>query len=120
VYDELGRWEWDIVRSVRVPMDVGLNYYGWTDQQALLFWKKNIRGQDNIAMREIARLRRWPAQCITYKYGASQILGWKNTLQKKKGKAFDIRKFHDSILNNGSLPLFMVRENVFNNDNGHI
>ena len=36
-YDELGKWEWDIVRSVRVPLDVGLNYYGWTDQQALEF-----------------------------------------------------------------------------------
>jgi len=113
IYDELGRWEWDIVRSVRVPMDVGLNYYGWTDEQALQFWKQNIRGQDDIAMREIARLRRWPAQCITYKYGAAQILAWKNALQKQKGKAFDIKKFHDSILNHGSLPLFMVRENVF-------
>jgi len=39
-YDELGKWEWDIVRSVRVPLDVGLNYYGWTDEQALAFWKK--------------------------------------------------------------------------------
>jgi len=115
IYDELGRWEWDIVRSVRVPMDVGLNYYGWTDQQALEFWKQNIRGQDDIAMREIARLRRWPAQCITYKYGAAQILSWNNALQKQKGKAFDIKKFHDSILNHGSLPLFMVKENVFDN-----
>lgn len=112
IYDELGRWEWDIVRSVRVPMDVGLNYYGWTDQQALQFWKKNIRGQDEIAMREIARLRRWPAQCITYKYGASQILAWKKALQEKQRKSFNIKKFHDSILNHGSLPLFMVRQNV--------
>jgi uncharacterized protein (DUF885 family) len=112
-YDELGKWEWDIVRSVRVPLDVGLNYYGWTDQQALDFWKKNIRGQDDIAMREIARIRRWPAQVVTYKYGALQILHWKQELQKKQGKDFDIRDFHDRVLNHGSLPIFMVRENVF-------
>lgn len=112
-YDELGKWEWDIVRSVRVPLDVGLNYYGWTDQQALDFWKKNIRGQDGIAMREIARIRRWPAQVVTYKYGALQILHWKQALQKKQGKDFDIRDFHDRVLNHGSLPIFMVRENVF-------
>ncbi len=112
-YDELGKWEWDIVRSVRVPLDVGLNYYGWTDQQALDFWKKNIRGQDDIAMREIARIRRWPAQVVTYKYGALQILHWKEALQKKQGKGFDIKDFHNRVLEHGTLPLFMVKENVF-------
>jgi len=112
-YDELGKWEWDIVRSVRVPLDVALNYYGWTDEQALAFWKKNIRGQDDIAMREIARMRRWPAQVVTYKYGALQILHWKEELQQKQGTQFNIRDFHSRVLDHGSLPLFMVKENVF-------
>jgi len=112
-YDELGKWEWDIVRSVRVPLDVGINYYAWTDAQALAFWKKNIRGQDDIAMREIQRVKRWPAQVVTYKYGALQILHWKQELQKKQGKNFNIKDFHDRVLNHGSLPLFMVKENVF-------
>lgn len=114
-YAELGKWEWDIVRSVRVPLDIGLNYYGWTDKQALDFWKKNIRGQDDIAMREIARLRRWPTQCITYKYGALQLSRWKEDLQKTQGANFDIRDFHSRVLNHGSLPIFMVKENVFGN-----
>ncbi|WP_184542451.1 DUF885 domain-containing protein [Mucilaginibacter sp. FT3.2] len=112
-YNELGKWEWDIVRSVRVPLDVGLNYYGWTDQQALAFWKKNIRNQDDIALREIARMRRWPAQVVTYKYGALQILHWKEELQKKQGKNFNIKDFHSRVLDHGSLPLFLVKENVF-------
>jgi uncharacterized protein (DUF885 family) len=112
-YDELGKWEWDIVRSVRVPLDIGLNYYGWTDEQALAFWKKNIRNQDDIAMREINRMRRWPAQVVTYKYGALQILHWKEQLQQKQGSKFDVKKFHSSVLDHGSLPLFLVKENVF-------
>jgi uncharacterized protein (DUF885 family) len=111
-YDELGKWEWDIVRSVRVPMDIGLNYYGWTDEQALAFWKKNIKNQDDIALREIARVKRWPAQCITYKYGAGQIMQWKQILQKREGAKFNIKAFHDKILNLGSLPVFMVGEIV--------
>jgi uncharacterized protein (DUF885 family) len=115
-YDEMGKWQWDIVRSVRVPLDVGLNYYGWTDQQALDFWKKNIRGQDKIAMREIARIRRWPAQVVTYKYGALQILHWEEELRKKQGQNFNIIDFHDRILNHGVLPLFMIKENVFKNE----
>jgi len=111
-YDELGKWQWDIVRSVRVPLDVALNYYGWTDQQALDFWKKNIRGQDDIAMREIARIRRWPAQVVTYKYGALQMMHWKQELKKKQGSHFNIRDFHNRVLNHGVLPLFMVKENA--------
>lgn len=114
-YNELGKWQWDIVRSVRVPLDVGLNYYGWTDEQALAFWKKNIRGQDDIAMREIARIRRWPAQVVTYKYGALQIMHWKEELKKKQYGRFSIKNFHDRVLDHGNLPLFMVKENVFRN-----
>lgn len=112
IYDELGKWEWDIVRSVRVPLDVALNYYGWTDEQALAFWKKNIPNQDDIAMREINRMRRWPAQVVTYKYGADQIMQWRNELMKKEKQNFDIRAFHDRVLNKGSLPFFMVKRNV--------
>jgi len=115
-YDELGKWEWDLVRSVRVPMDIGLNYYGWTDEQALAFWKKNIKNQDDIALREIARVKRWPAQCITYKYGAAQIMQWRQAIQKREGTKFNIRNFHDRILNLGSLPVFMVKERVLAED----
>ena len=58
-------------------------------------------------------MRRLPAQVVPYKYGALQILHWKETLQKEQGKDFDIEEFHDRVLNHGSLPLFMVKENVF-------
>lgn len=112
-YDKLGKWEWDIVRSVRVPLDVGLNYYGWTDEQALEFWKKNIRNQDDIAMREIKRLRRWPAQAITYKYGAAQIMSWKAKMRALQGAGFDEKAFHDRVLKCGRLPLALIRERVF-------
>jgi uncharacterized protein (DUF885 family) len=113
-YDELGRWEWDIVRSVRVLLDVALNYYGWTDEQALDFWKKNIRGQDDIAMREITRMRRWPAQVVTYKYGSAQIQQWKKKWQQQLGPHFNIKDFHDKVLNQGSLPLAILKQVVLN------
>jgi uncharacterized protein (DUF885 family) len=109
-YSELGKWEWDIVRAVRIPMDIGLNYYGWTDAQALVFWKTNIRGQDDIAMREIARVKRWPVQAITYNYGAAQIKAMRDKLQKMQGAKFDIKDFHDRVLSAGVLPWFMVQK----------
>lgn len=112
-YDRLGKWEWGIVRSIRLPIDVGVNYYGWTNEQALTFWKKYIKGQDDIAMREIQRVRRWPAQVITYKYGAAKLMEWKAQLIKRQGDRFDIKDFHNRVLSHGSLPFFMLRENVF-------
>lgn len=111
-YAELGKWEWDIVRAVRIPMDIGLNYYSWTDAQALAFWKQNIRNQDDIALREIARVKRWPAQAISYNYGAMRIKQIKQELQKKQGSKFNIRDFHERVLSSGFLPWFMVERNV--------
>lgn len=109
IYDELGKWEWDIIRSVRVAMDVGINYYGWNDQSALAFWKQHIQGRDTIGTREIARMKRWPCQVITYKYGADKILKWKAKFEKKKN--FNLKEFHRVILENGSLP-FSILEDV--------
>lgn len=111
IYDELGKWEWDIVRSVRVAMDVGINYYGWSDEKALEFWQQHIKEQDNIGLREIARMKRWPCQVITYKYGADKILKWKTKFEKKK--QFNLKQFHRVILKNGSLP-FSVLEKIIN------
>ncbi|MBA2249207.1 MAG: DUF885 domain-containing protein [Chitinophagaceae bacterium] len=114
-YDELGKWEWDIVRSVRVLIDIGLNFYGWSDDKALACWNKYIVNQDAIAMREINRMKRWPAQVITYKYGAEKIMSWKEKEMQAMGNAFNIKKFHDKILAHGSLPFFLVERNIFTN-----
>ncbi|WP_298511605.1 DUF885 domain-containing protein [uncultured Kordia sp.] len=116
-YDELGKWEWDIIRSVRVAMDVGLNYYGWSDAKALEFWQQHIQGQDDIAQREIGRMKRWPAQVITYKYGANQILQWKAQLAATlpEGKEFPWLAFHTKILQHGALPFSVMDAQIFGN-----
>ena len=99
--------------TVRVPLDVGINYYGWTDEQALAFWKQHIRNQDDIAMREINRIKRWPAQVVSYKYGAGKLLEWREKLKKIQGKDFDIRNFHDKVLNQGGLPFSILEKKIF-------
>lgn len=117
---ELARWEWDIVRSVRVSLDVGLNYYGWSDEKALAFWQEHVQDQDDIAMREIDRMRRWPAQVVTYKYGADRIEQWQEKMRGRSGNAFSLKRFHYQVLSHGSLPfdilevlLFQVGSGVF-------
>lgn len=108
IYDELGKWEWDIIRSVRVSLDVGLNYYGWTDEKALAFWQQFIQGQDDIAEREIARMRRWPCQVITYKYGSQKILKWKAQFESQAG--YDMKQFHTTFLKFGPLPFSILEK----------
>ena len=106
--DFLGKWEWDLVRSVRIVLDVGINYYGWDKDRALEYWKKHIPNQDQIAMREINRMINWPAQVHTYKVGAHVIMVQKSREMEKQGDSFDLVEFHRSFLEAGSIPLELV------------
>ena len=119
-YDYLGRVKFDLVRSTRIALDVGINYYGWNNEKALAYWHENIQGQDDIAQREIDRVRRWPGQAISYKVGADTILTLKQKARAALGGNFDIREFHHQILGFGSVPLFLVEERVKNYINGKL
>jgi uncharacterized protein (DUF885 family) len=61
-----------------------------------------------VAEREVDRVRNWPAQAITYKFGADMIRGLRAKAQAREGKDFDIRQFHDRVLRQGALPLALL------------
>lgn len=106
--DELGAVEWDLVRSIRVVLDVGINFDGWSAQRAHDYWQQELPMLPELAEREINRVRDWPAQAITYKYGAHVIRQLRADQQARLGQAFDIRAFHDDLLKNGALPLALL------------
>ena len=106
--DDISAIRWDLVRSVRVVLDVGINAYGWSDKQAMEYWQENVPGLLDVAEREITRVRRWPAQAITYKYGAFAIEQARNAEQSRLGAAFDLVDFHDRILGYGDRPLDLL------------
>ncbi|MEM6767567.1 MAG: DUF885 family protein [Bacteroidota bacterium] len=103
VYEEYGKWEWDLIRSVRVMLDVGLNYYGWEDTKAMEVWKSHISNLDEIGEREIARMKKWPAQVITYKYGADWFL-------QQSQQFGELKSFHQSLMDVGPLPFSILKE----------
>ncbi len=111
MYDEYGKWEWDLIRSVRVCLDIGINYRGWSDEKALAFWNAHIEDQEDIAKREIARMKRWPAQVITYKYGEAALLSLLENAKKQEG--FNFKDFHKRMLQHGDIPIsiLLAREN---------
>lgn len=110
IFQEYSKWEWDIIRSVRIVLDIGINYHGWTDEMALEFWQKHIKNKDDIAEREINRMRNWPAQVITYKYGADQIMYWKKKFAAKDN--FSEKEFHKLILENGDIPFLVLGKHL--------
>ena len=110
--DEMSAVAWDMVRSVRVVLDVGLNLKGWSEEDAIDYWHKNVPGQDDIAKREITRVQNWPVQAITYKFGAEKILEQKRKMQTAMGEDFDPRKFHDLVLKFGDIPFSELSKNI--------
>jgi uncharacterized protein (DUF885 family) len=104
-YAELGKWEWDLVRSARLVMDVGLNFEHWTRAEALAYWHAHIRGQDAIAEREINRMLRWPAQVASYKVGEARFAALRRRCVGDAREGDAIRGFHHEVLRRGSLPL---------------
>jgi uncharacterized protein (DUF885 family) len=107
-YTYLGKWEWDLVRSARLVMEVGIHYYGWSHEKALAYWKENIKGQDEIAEREISRITKWAGQALCYKVGALTI---KNIITKKTAGGEDIKKIHQFLLSHSDVPLQVITEN---------
>jgi len=102
---ELGKWEWDLVRSARLVIDVGIHGEGWSKERALAYWKANVPNQDGIAEREVDRITRWPGQVASYKVGEAAILELRRWAEQKLGKRFDLPRFHALVLSRGSVPL---------------
>ncbi len=111
-YAELGKWEWDLVRSTRILIDVGIHHYGWTNEQAIACWKTHIPGQDDIAGREVLRCTNWPGQALSYKVGAWKIQQMAGQLKKENPKTFSLPAFHRAYLTTGQTPLEAVEKNI--------
>lgn len=107
-FSHLGKWEWDLVRSTRVVLDVGIHYLGWSRQQALDFWQENIPNQESIMEREVDRIIRWPAQVASYKVGEVRFRKLRKQAEQQTGFEFDARRFHSLLLDQGPLPLEVV------------
>ena len=107
---ELGKWEWDLVRSARVVLDVGIHDRGWTHAQARAWWQAHVPGQDDIAEREINRVTAWPGQCLSYKVGAQRIEDLKARLARRPG--FRVRRYHAAYLALSGLPLEVVGQHI--------
>jgi len=109
-YDEFGRMTYEMWRACRLVVDVGLHAKGWTRTQAVDFLASNTALSLHEVNTEIDRYIGWPAQALSYKIGELTIRSLRKKAEERLGDKFDIRAFHDALLENGSVPLFVLEE----------
>ena len=105
-----GRLSYEMWRACRLVVDTGLHSKGWTRQQAIDFMTGNSGLSMNNIVSEIDRYITWPGQALAYKIGELKIRELRARAEKSLGDNFDVRSFHDKILENGALPLSILEK----------
>lgn len=111
-YSRFGQLTYDMWRAVRLVVDTGLHYKGWTRQQAIDFFKDNAAKTEHDIINEIDRYIGNPGQALAYKIGQLKILTLRERAERRLGEKFDVRAFHDQLLGAGALPLDLLEQRM--------
>jgi prolyl oligopeptidase len=104
-YSKFGALTYDMWRAVRLVVDTGMHYKGWTRQQAIDFFKDNAAKKEADIINEIDRYISWPGQALAYKIGQLTMLELRRKAEQALGDDFDIKAFHDELLGGGAVPM---------------
>src|SRR6201988_799578 len=105
---DYGRLSSELFRAVRLIVDTGIHSKGWTRDQVVDFFRKSGAVDEPTIQSETDRYIAWPAQALSYKLGQLKFREWGDLAQKELGPKFDIRAFHDEMLDCGTLPLYVL------------
>jgi uncharacterized protein (DUF885 family) len=105
---DYGRLSSELFRAVRLVVDTGIHSEGWTRDQVVEFFRKSGAVDEPTIQTETDRYISWPAQALSYKLGQLKIRELRARAEKELGPKFDVRTFHDEILDGGTLPLDML------------
>ncbi|MEQ3746282.1 MAG: DUF885 domain-containing protein [Henriciella sp.] len=109
---EFGRLGSEIWRAIRLVVDTGLHSKGWTEDQAVEYFKENSAITEAQARSEVRRYLVLPGQATSYKVGMLKIQELRRKAESELGDKFDIRGFHDTILGGGAMPLAILERRV--------
>ena len=111
-YSDYGRLAGELLRAVRLVLDTGVHYKHWTRQQMVAFFHEHTSEDEPDVQSETDRYIAIPGQALGYKLGQLAILRLREQAQKELGSRYDVRAFHDEILNGGALPLDLMETRV--------
>lgn len=111
-YSDYGRLEGDIWRAIRLVVDTGVHSQHWSRQQMVDYFHDHSAIGETSVQAEVDRYIAWPSQALAYKIGQLKILELRAKAQKALGPKFDIRAFHDEVLDSGALPLDVLEQRV--------
>ena len=111
-YSDYGRLEADVWRAIRLVVDTGVHSEHWSRQQMVDYFHDHSSIDDTNVQSEVDRYIAWPGQALGYKVGQLKFLELRAKAQKALGPKFDIRGFHDTVLDSGALPLDVVEQRV--------
>ena len=111
-YSDYGRLEADMWRAIRLVVDTGVHSQHWTRQQMVDYFHDHSALDETNVQSEVDRYIAWPAQALGYKMGQLEILSLRDKAQKALGPKFDLRAFHDVVLDSGALPMDVLGKQV--------
>jgi len=111
-YSDYGRLQNEMWRAVRWVVDTGVHSKHWTRQQMVDVFHQHTAMDDQNIETEVDRYIAWPAQALSYKMGQMKILELRARAQQELGAKFDLRAFHDAVLDQGPLPLDVLEAKI--------
>ena len=111
-YSDYGRLENDIWRAIRLVVDTGVHSQHWTREQMVQYFHDHSNVDDTNVQSEVDRYISWPSQALAYKVGQLKILELRDRAKKALGDKFDLRAFHDQVLDSGALPLDVLSDRI--------
>ena len=111
-YSRMGQLNYDMWRSIRLVVDTGMHALGWSRDRAIAFFRENTGKSDVDIAIEVDRYIVWPGQALAYKVGQLKFRELRSLAERELGERFDVRAFHDLVLEQGALPLGDVESRV--------
>jgi uncharacterized protein (DUF885 family) len=108
----MGELSYQMWRACRLVVDTGIHAFGWDKARAIAYMRDNTALTDANIEAEVNRYISWPGQALGYMIGRLKILELRRRAEQALGERFDVRRFHDAVLGNGSIPLDVLEARI--------
>jgi uncharacterized protein (DUF885 family) len=102
----------EMLRATRLVVDTGMHAKGWTREQGIQYLQQTLGYSEAVSRQCIERYMAWPGQALGYKIGSLKIMELRQKAQAALGDRFDLRRFHNVVLSDGTLPLSLLETKV--------